>query len=89
MGAPIDLLPVTQKTWVDIGSSYGGQETLVLSALAGADTYQGEVEGVGEAVRSVGATETPPTRPMGGNPWLNFAPPTSHIVNQEGGMGGG
>ena len=38
VGAAIDLSPVTQKTWLDGGSAYGGQDTLDLSALVGANT---------------------------------------------------
>ena len=55
VGAPIDILPVTRKTWMDRGSTYRRQGKCDLSSLAGAET---PMDGV--VVGSVGATETPP-----------------------------
>ena len=59
------------ETWLDRGNAYGGQETLDISALAGAENVMEEVGGVGEAVSGgvgeavggVGATEPPPSDP--------------------------
>ena len=63
VGVPMDLLPVTQKNWLDRGRAYGGQETLDISALAGADTEMEAVGGVREAFRGIGATENPSPPP--------------------------
>ena len=41
VGAPIDLSPVTLKTWRDGGSAYGGQGKFDVSALAEAEFDQG------------------------------------------------
>ena len=55
--APIDLSPLTQKTWLERGSSYGPQDNSCLLALAQVENFE-----VGEAVGGVKATETPPPR---------------------------
>ena len=56
VGAPIDLLTVTWKTWLDRGSAYGGQKNSDLSTLVEVENF---IE-VGEVVGGVGSTENPP-----------------------------
>ena len=74
MGTSIDLLPVTQKTWTDGGSSYGGQKNSDLSTLVGLEN----VIEVREAVRGVGATKNPPPQPYKGEPLVKVRSPPFH-----------
>ena len=67
MGAPIYLLPVIRKSWLDGGSAYGDQEHTYLFALVSGGTLLGAetlgfgdvVRGVREVVRGAGAMENP------------------------------
>ena len=55
VGATIDSLPVTLKSWLDRGSAYGGQDKKYLSTLAGAGRTSEQVE----VREGVGVTENP------------------------------
>ena len=58
-GESIDSPSITQKSWLEGGSTYGGQAKIDLLTLAGAE----DVFAVGEGRDGVGVTENPPPPP--------------------------
>ena len=80
VGVRLDSSPVPQKSWIDGGSAYGGQNKIDLSILAGVEHFFAGRAVVG----GVGATEnpTPPSPPTHrGEPLAKiFSPPHTQCL---------